>query len=376
MSKAKENCDVLVIGAGFYGAYISEYFSKLGKTVILCEKEDNLMQRASLSNQARVHHGYHYPRSILTALKSRLSFPRFSAEFKECIDDAFDKYYLIGKPLGNITARQFQAFCKRIEAPCEPAPKSISDLVNPKFVEACFKTVEYAFDAVKLKQIMLDRLYASGVKIKLKTSVESVEMHEGALSVSLLSLNGDSYKIKASQVFNCTYSQLNVVNKKSNLRIIPLKHEMTEMCLVKMPSELKHKGFTLMCGPFFSVMPYPSTEFHTFSHVRYTPHYEWYDMQDNAPLKSDKCVAISNEHSAWRKMKQDASRYMPILSECEYKSSIWEVKTILPLSETDDSRPILFKQNYGLMGYHCLMGGKIDNIYDVIDVFSSNKIGV
>jgi hypothetical protein len=58
---------------------------------------------------------------------------------------------------------------------------------------------------------------------------------------------------------------------------------------------------------------------------------------------------------------------MPILGGCQHRESLWEVKTILPRSETDDSRPILFKPHYGLANYHLVMGSKIDNVYDVID---------
>ena len=65
-------------------------------------------------------------------------------------------------------------------------------------------------------------------------------------------------------------------------------------------------------------------------------------------------------------MIRDATRYIPCLSECQYQSSIWEVKTILPRSDSDDSRPILFRPNYILKGLHCVMGGKIDNIYDAL----------
>ena len=72
--------------------YLSEYFARQGNDVILSEKEEDFMQRASYVNQARVHNGYHYPRSILTALRSRASLPRFYEEFHSCIDDTFDKY--------------------------------------------------------------------------------------------------------------------------------------------------------------------------------------------------------------------------------------------------------------------------------------------
>lgn len=373
-NNTKSTCDVLVIGGGFYGTYISEHFAKMGKNVILCEKEEDLMLRASFSNQARVHNGYHYPRSVLTALKSRISFPRFNEEFKECIDDSFDKYYLIGKSLSKITASQFQGFCKRIGAPCEPAPKSIKDLSNQKLVEDTFKTIEYAFDAVKLRKVMLARLQNVGVEIALSTTVESIKNSGNGLLVTLQTMAGESFNTNAKQVFNCTYSMTNAITSKSGLDIIPLQHEMTEICLVKVPDELKGIGITVMCGPFFSTMPFPSTDLHTFSHVRYTPHYDWLDKPGTNFFDGHKHHAINKHHSAWRKMKQDAVRYIPILSECEYKSSLWEIKTILPLSEVDDSRPILFKQNYGLKGFHCVMGGKIDNIYDVIDVISAKGL--
>jgi glycine/D-amino acid oxidase-like deaminating enzyme len=370
----KETWDVLIIGGGFYGAYIGEYFAKKGKKVLICEKEKDLMLRASFANQARVHNGYHYPRSVLTALKSRVSFPRFNEEFKHCIDSSFDKYYLIGQPLGKVTAKQFESFCKRIGAPFEQAPESIVKLTNPKYVESAYKTVEYAFDAVKLKQTMQERLHNAGVQIELETMVTSVKKLGGGIRVGLKDASNNEQSILAGQVFNCTYSMINSVNVNSNLPVIPLKHEMTEMCLVKVPEVLKNTGITLMCGPFFSVMPFPSTEYHSFSHVRYTPHYEWYDKQDNAFFDGHKQHAVSEHQSAFRKMQQDSMRYLPILSECHYQRSLWEVKTILPASEKDDSRPILFKQNYGITDYHCVMGGKIDNVYDAIDVLRTNKV--
>ena len=45
--------------------------------------------------------------------------------------------------------------------------------------------------------------------------------------------------------------------------------------------------------------------------------------------------------------------------------SLFEVKTVLPQSEHDDSRPILFKPCAELSGLVSVMGGKIDNVYDL-----------
>lgn len=92
---------ILVIGGGFFGMYLAEQLALGGHEVRLAESEPDFMSRASFNNQARVHQGYHYPRSILTALRSRLSFPRFVNEFRDCIASDFAKYYLIAGPLGN-----------------------------------------------------------------------------------------------------------------------------------------------------------------------------------------------------------------------------------------------------------------------------------
>ncbi|MDU6912464.1 MAG: hypothetical protein E6388_10380 [Streptococcus salivarius] len=78
--------------------------------------------------------------------------------------------------------------------------------------------------------------------------------------------------------------------------------------------------------------------------------------------------------SAWKYMIKDASRYMPILNECRYERSLWEVKTLLPRSETDDSRPILFRPNHGMKGFHCIMGGKIDNVYDAVEAIKNLNV--
>jgi hypothetical protein len=244
-------------------------------------------------------------------------------------------------------------------------------MTNPALIEECFSVVEYAFDAHKLRDLMLKRIDRKSISYSLNTSAEMVSQHGDGLLIELKNSKTDEYEtIYADHVFNCTYSRINYIHNKSEIKIVPLKHEMTEMCLVKVPDELNSIGLTVMCGPFFSVMPFPSIGIHSFSHVRYTPHYEWSDSEDSY---NDAHFVYDNadRYSAWHYMRKDAARYIPLLADCEYVKSIWEVKTVLPRSESDDSRPILFMPNYGMKGFHSIMGGKIDNVYDVIDSITS-----
>ena len=72
--------DKLIIGAGLYGLYAALYCAKRGQQVEVLEMEKAPFTRATYINQARVHMGYHYPRSLSTAMKSAGYFfiPRFN----------------------------------------------------------------------------------------------------------------------------------------------------------------------------------------------------------------------------------------------------------------------------------------------------------
>jgi hypothetical protein len=65
-------------------------------------------------------------------------------------------------------------------------------------------------------------------------------------------------------------------------------------------------------------------------------------------------------------MCKDAERHLSRLRSCRQVGSQWEVKTVPPASEVDDSRPILYRRDHGLAGLTCVLGGTLDAIYDVL----------
>lgn len=359
--------DVVIVGGGFFGCCLALRLEAQGQRVALVEREQRLLQRASYANQARVHNGYHYPRSLLTALRCRVNFSRFLDEFAGCIVESFEKYYAIGRGFSKVTAQQYRLFCERIGAPISPAPKRIRSLFNPDLIEEVFAVRECAFDAVKLREIVEDRLEGSDVELRLDTEALSVrQVDDGHLELACGSPAGE-LRVRARQVLNCTYSRINKLLRASGLPLLFLKHEMTEMALVEVPDEIRGLGITVMCGPFFSVMPFPPLGLHTLSHVRYTPHCHWLDERHEGYLDPYAYAQGFHRRSRFTHMIKDAARYVPALAGCRYHDSIWEVKTVLPKSEVDDSRPVLWRRDCGLPNLTCLMGGKIDNIYDIIE---------
>lgn len=355
--------DAVVVGGGFYGARLALMLGELGRQVLLVEREPELLGRASLRNQARVHNGYHYPRSILTSLRSRLNYARFVEEYADCVDRSFPHYYAVGKRMSKITAAQFSEFCRRIGAPLSPAPAAVKKLFDAERIDSVFEVEECAFDATKLRQRTAFELASAGVDVALETEARRIERREDNGAVVTLERDGDQFQVDVDLVLNCTYSRLNRLLVDSNAAPIPMKHELTEMALVEPPIELEGAAVTVMDGPFFSLMPYPSRGLFTLSHVRYTPHCSWHDAS-GTPMR-DGDPHLSHRASRFVHMVSDAARYLPAMRTARYVDSLWEVKTVMPRSEQDDSRPILLRRSAEHPACITVLGAKIDSVYDV-----------
>lgn len=367
-ARTELRADCVVIGGGFFGAWLALALKRRhAGSVLLLERDRALCSRASFNNQARVHTGYHYPRSILTGFRSRVTSSRFLEEFADCVDTDFKMYYAVAKRQSNVTAAQFKTFCDRIGAPLEIARDEVARMFDRQLVEAVFHAQEWAFDATRLAERMATLLDDAGVRILFQTEalrVARAEPPRGRLVVDAIERpTGGAFSIGADFAFNCTYSNLNALLVRSGFAKIPLKQELAEIALVTVPEALRHVGVTVMCGPFFSFMPFPARGLHSFSHVRYTPHHAWHD----ADVDFDNQAYLDRipKESHFTRMQTDARRYMPVIGSFVQEDALFELKTVLPQSEQDDSRPILFRRDVGLPGLACVLGGKIDNVYDV-----------
>ena len=209
----------------------------------------------------------------------------------------------------------------------------------------------------------------AGIEVFCDTEALSLTPRNHGLALSCRS-DGVEWTVSGARVFNCTYSRLNKLLVDSALPPVPLKHELTELALVEVPGELQQIGVTVMCGPFFSFMPFPPKGLHSLSHVRYTPHCVWWDHGDDGYMDPYAVFAQQPRQTRFPYIIRDAQRYMPILADCEYVDSLWEVKTVLPKNEEDDGRAILFIEDAGYRHLSCVLGSKIDNVYDVLDLIT------
>jgi glycine/D-amino acid oxidase-like deaminating enzyme len=366
MSRSSE-VDYLIIGGGFYGCCLALFLRSISDRIMLVEAGSELLSRASRVNQARIHTGFHYPRSVLTAVKSMALHQRFATDFPDAVVSDFQMLYAIAQRRSKISAKRFLRMFQDMGAPIAPATTSQAALFDHDTIEAAFACREYAFDYSVLRRHMINRFDALDLDVRLQTEVTGVTEQTDDAIVRL----STGEEIRAKQVFNVTYAQLNRILRSAGLPETAVKHELAEIALVKVPPELENYGITVMDGPFFSCMPYPSEKLHSLTHVRYTPHYSWIDEPGRASAY-DIFGRISPETKNYH-MIVDSKRYVPAMAEAQWQHSIYDVKTVLLKNEKDDGRPILFRQQPPDSKIISVMGGKLDNVYDLFNLIRQTR---
>ncbi|MEG2464181.1 MAG: hypothetical protein RSA87_03275 [Malacoplasma sp.] len=143
--------DKIIIGAGLYGLYSAIYCGKKNEKVLVMEYEDSAFCRATYINQARVHMGYHYPRSYSTATKSANYFERFERDYEFCIKKNFKQIYATSKRFSWTDEKQFKKFCDAAKIRCED--EVTTNYFNNEMCDGAFLTEEYTYDSELLKNI-------------------------------------------------------------------------------------------------------------------------------------------------------------------------------------------------------------------------------
>jgi hypothetical protein len=365
--------DRIILGAGMYGLYAAGISSGKGKSTLVVDMEVNPFCRGSYINQARLHNGYHYPRSYATAKKSAHYFDRFFNDFRECVYSDFTKIYAIAKEYSWTNSSQFQRFCEKLNLRCEPIEKA--KYFNMNVIEDAFITTEYSFDAELLRDKLLAKAKNRNCCFIMGRSIREITQGEGFFTITLS--DGQSYKTK--YILNATYSGTNQIHKFLNYEMLPLKYELCEVILCKVSDAMKHVGITVMDGPFFSVMPFGVTGLHSITTVSRTPHFTSYAslpsfscQQYEPECRPESCQNCNHcphrPDTTFTEMVQTAKKYLQVNIDIQYVKSLFTLKPILKASEIDDSRPTLIKQYNESPDFYTVFSGKINTMYDLDDI--------
>ena len=371
MAKGYQIHDRVIFGAGAFGLHAATLLLAKGLRVAIVDVADRPLTRASLINQARVHNGYHYPRSAYTALRSAHYYDRFVRDFPRAINRQFRAMYAIAAEGTYASAADFERFCSTVGVPARRVDDS--GLFLPGSVEAAYETDEYGFDAPALRAALLARL----------------QEHEHHLewfmndSVARGWRDGESWRmqlrsgalLEGGGIVNATYAGTNALLTSFGLEPVSFKYELCEVVLVEAPAQ-DRLAITVMDGPFFSLMPFGHSGLHTLTSVDYTPRavsreiLPTFSCQERnsscRPHALEDCGTCPvRPASSYPYMQALANRFLRLASRVRKVESLNSMKVVIRNAEVDDARPTLVRVSSERPLFITLFGGKISTIYDL-----------
>lgn len=366
--------DKIIIGAGIYGLYAALFCAKKNENILVLEKDDSAFKRATYVNQARIHMGYHYPRSYSTAIKLAGYFERFNKDYGFSILSDFDQVYATSKKFSWTNANEFKKFCKNANIVCDEV--SVDRYFKDEMCDGAFLTHEYTYDAQILKDYFISELKKyKNVAIKYNIQIDTIKENN-----KLYELRTNAGIFKTNYLLNATYSSVNQILNKLGFEQFKVKYELCEIILCKVSDKFRNVGITVMDGPFFSIMPFGKTGYHSLTSVTFTPHMTCYDNLPNFPCQGKSKGYCSKENlgncnnciakpkSAWDYMSNLAKKYLKDEYDFEYVTSLFSMKPILKASEIDDSRPTVIKTFTTNPTFISVLSGKINTVYDLDEV--------
>jgi len=371
--------DKIIIGAGLYGLYAAEFCAKQGERVLVLEWEDSPFKRATYINQARIHMGYHYPRSYATAIKSAQYFNRFVKDYDFCIHSRFDQVYATGENFSWTNREQFTQFCEAANIPCEEL--NPGKYFKKGLCDGAYLTKEYTYDAGILRDYFVEFLgRQSGVKIKYGVRIEKITKHADVYEIVL----EDGQAFQTPFLLNATYGSTNQILDLAGAEPFKIKYELCEIILCKPLNKLLDVGITVMDGPFFSIMPFGKTGHHSLTSVTFTPHVSSLEnlpvfrCQEKSggyctPMQLGNCNNCrAKPESAWPYMSSMARKYLRDEYGFSYESSLFSMKPILKESEINDSRPTVIRMATRKPTFVSVLSGKINTVYDLDEVLKND----
>ena len=358
----------VVIGGGLFGAFAALHLAEQGHDVVLIEREDDFLQRASLVNQARLHTGLHYPRSLLTARDALRCYSWFLERFPGSLRE-FRQIYALARFNSKTSEGDFSNFLSRLGGDAtEVAP---NQWFKAGTVTAAYEVTEPAFDADVLRQVLKAEISACAtIKVLLGTAVQEAESTQSQIRLVL----SEGTRLVTDGLVICTYAATNSIRTMMGLAPMNLTYELTEVIIGKVGPALQGLGFTVMDGPFWSLMPFGHGDEVSLTSVGFTPlqrnaHEPAFECQqhrhDCTPSNVQLCdsckcqppSAVEHQIQQMQLFLKDAESFFP-------KKRLLTVKTVLSASDVDDARPTIVQKDPGVPVW-TVLSGKVSTLVDL-----------
>ncbi|MDN3988245.1 FAD-dependent oxidoreductase [Zwartia vadi] len=307
---------IAVVGAGLFGCTAALELSAAGYQVDLLEKQKDIIQEASAINQYRVHRGYHYPRSDATVSECLDAIPLFEKSYGQAImrNQVKESLYAIASRDSKTSASQYLDFLNRHKLEYEV----VESLPN---TDLTVRVREDLFDPVKIKDIVANRLFGSGVTVKCGVQATSslLDDYDGAIIA--------------------TYSRQNTFAEKSS----SYQFELVEKPIFQLPEQYRGRSIVILDGPFLCIDPYSNTPYHVMGNVVHAIHHASTgfapEILPGYEAVLNKGVVKNPPMSKVKEFLESAKEFFPGIEASDHIGSMFTVRTVLPYRDEDDARP-------------------------------------
>lgn len=317
---------VAVIGGGLFGCTAAIHAARAGHDVTLYEAKSDLMCGATRATFARLHRGYHYPRSPETGKESRAAEASFRAEYGGAVIDGGKQAYIVADD-GHLTPGQFRVFLDK-------QPLAF-------FQDGSrFDVIEPRIHLEKLAGLVRAKVADAGVKIRCGNLINR----------RLCSYLREGF----DRIVVATYAGLNDILGKLGCETAEYKFQVVEKPVVRLPEVFRGQSIVVIDGPFGCVDPLDDTGLHVLGHVTKTIHAENVGFCARIPahLTSSINRGLIDDHgiielsrlTRFREVADDLARYIPGVEKAEHIGSMFTVRAVLAGVEETDARPTLVER--------------------------------
>jgi len=326
-----------IVGAGLFGSILAIEMSKQGNQVDLLEAKSDIHLGATSVNQARLHTGMHYPRSIETGTQSFRDYRPFISRFSSAVRE-IEQHYAISSRKSKTSPNDFIAHAESLGIKYSLVP--VTKFLKSEVAEILLKVPEATFDYRIMKDLVKKEISESAnLRLHLSTSVNLLTENT---QVKVETSRGT---FEYDKVIIATYTQNNKLCRSIDIELPLYSKQLCEVAIARIP-KLQNVGLTIMDGPFWSTMPFGMSNFHTLTNVILTPHFESHDdlltcqrrhgiCGEKFLFECNSCTfkPKSNFDGMKRIFEDDTNGRFPM----EYVKSLFTVKSIPREVEQDSS---------------------------------------
>lgn len=308
---------IAVVGGGLFGCTAALVAAKVGHHVDLYEASGALMGGATAHGFARLHRGYHYPRSPETGRESRAGEDLFRAAYGDAVIDRGQQEYVVA-PGSKVTFTEFLAFCDAESLP--------------------YETI-FGRDAVRVKEGRIN-VQALQAIVRYRVARES---NVRVFLDSRVDRGLDGY----DQIIVAAYAGINdVLRDLGHFRCDTYKFQLVERPVILFDADQKmhDKSIVVIDGPFGCVDPLDDSPLHILGHVTETILDEYEGVIPRFDRDANRGLSLAARPKVFERARDALVNSIPELSRATYIGSSLTVRAVLAGESATDRRPTLVRR--------------------------------